>query len=81
MLILGNEVGELYALDLYNRYKKIGILIEDLPSLSTSPINKIKCNREDKIFCGSSNGTIGIINKKTKKMIKIRLYSCSLNSN
>ena len=70
MLILGNDKGELTSLDLCNQKKELEVRLEDLTSLDTSPINKIKCEKENKIFYGSSNGTIGLINKKTKKMIK-----------
>ena len=75
MLILGNDVGELKSLDLYNQHKKVGVTLEDLASIDTSSINNLKCNKENKIFYGSSNGIIGLINKKTKKMIKNKNFN------
>ena len=72
MLIIGNNLGELKSLDLNNKHKKVEIISEDLIAIDSSPINRIKCDKSQQIFFGSSKGTIGMLNKKTKEIIKTK---------
>ena len=72
MLIFGNNFGELKSLDLNKKDKKVRIISEDLISIDPSPINRIKCDKSQQIFFGSSKGTIGMLNKKTREIIKTK---------
>jgi hypothetical protein len=70
MLIIGNSLGRIDSLNLNTKTGKNKYDLENLISIDNFSINKIYCNRFNEIFFSSINGTLGFLNKKTKKLVK-----------
>jgi len=70
MLVIGNELGALDSLNLITQKKNYRFFFNNLIPMNGFPIRQINSNHIDGIFFGSSNGTLGLLNKNLKKIIK-----------
>ena len=70
MLVIGNELGALDSLNLFTQKKNYRFFFNNLIPINGFAIRQINSTHIDGIFFGSSNGTLGLLNKNLKKIIK-----------
>jgi len=70
MLIIGDSRGNIESLNLTFKTEKNFFFTKQLFSLNGFPVNQLYCKQPGLIFFGTTNGTVGLYNKKGSKVIR-----------